>query len=38
DRVAIVNRGKVLACGTLTELRERYRQQDLEELFFALVS
>jgi sodium transport system ATP-binding protein len=38
DRVAIVNRGKVLACGTLTELRERYGQQDLEELFFALVS
>ena len=38
DRVAIVNRGKVLACGTLTELRERYEQQDLEELFFALVS
>jgi len=38
DRVAIVNRGKVLACGTLTELRERYGEQDLEELFFALVS
>jgi len=38
DRVAIVNRGKVLACGTLSELRERYGQQDLEELFFALVS
>ena len=38
DRVAIVNRGKVLACGTLTDLRERYGQQDLEELFFALVS
>src|SRR5476649_808028 len=32
DRVAIVNRGKVLACGTLPELRERYGQQDLEEL------
>jgi sodium transport system ATP-binding protein len=38
DRVAIVSRGKVLACGTLTELRERYGQHDLEELFFALVS
>jgi sodium transport system ATP-binding protein len=38
DRVAIVSRGRVLACGTLTELRERYGQQDLEELFFALVS
>ncbi len=38
DRVAIVNRGKLLASGTLTELREQYGQQDLEELFFALVS
>jgi sodium transport system ATP-binding protein len=38
DRVAIVSRGKVQACGTLGELRERYRQNDLEELFFQLVS
>jgi sodium transport system ATP-binding protein len=38
DRVAVVARGKVLACGTLAELRERHGQQDLEELFFALVS
>ena len=38
DRVAVVARGKVLACGTLAELREQHGQQDLEELFFALVS
>jgi sodium transport system ATP-binding protein len=38
DRVAIVGRGKILACGTLAELQERHGQQDLEELFFTLVS
>ncbi|MGL4550100.1 MAG: ATP-binding cassette domain-containing protein, partial [Gemmataceae bacterium] len=31
DRVAIVSRGKVAACGTLAELRERHGQDDLEE-------
>jgi len=38
DRVAIVSRGKILATGTLQQLREQYEQVDLEELFFALVS
>jgi sodium transport system ATP-binding protein len=38
DRVAIVSRGQVLACGTVAELRERHGQNDLEELFFNLVS
>jgi sodium transport system ATP-binding protein len=38
DRVAIVSRGQVQACGTLGELRERYREDDLEELFFRLVA
>ncbi len=38
DRVAIVSRGKIQATGTLAELRERYEQNDLEELFFKLVS
>jgi sodium transport system ATP-binding protein len=37
DRVAIVSKGKVQACGTLAELRERHGQTDLEELFFSLV-
>ncbi len=38
DRVAIVSHGRVQACGTLEELRERHGQSDLEELFFQLVS
>jgi sodium transport system ATP-binding protein len=38
DRVAIVARGKVLACGTLDELRARHGQSDMEELFFQLVA
>ena len=38
DRVAIVGRGKIRACGTLAELRQQHGQEDLEELFFNLVS
>jgi sodium transport system ATP-binding protein len=38
DRVAIVSHGKIQAAGTLPELREQFAQDDLEELFFALVS
>jgi sodium transport system ATP-binding protein len=38
DRVAIVGKGRVRACGTLDELRDRYGKKDLEELFFSLVS
>src|SRR5579872_5241331 len=38
DRVAIVSKGRVQACGTLAELRERFGENDLEELFFTLVS
>jgi sodium transport system ATP-binding protein len=38
DRVAIIARGKVLACGTLADLRREYKQDDVEELFFNLVS
>src|SRR4051812_19201275 len=38
DRVAVISRGRVQACGTLAELRERYGEKDLEELFFSLVS
>ncbi len=38
DRVAVVSRGRILACGTLDELRAEHRQTDLEELFFMLVS
>ncbi len=38
DRVAIVSKGKIQACGTLEELRIKHGQHDLEELFFQLVS
>jgi sodium transport system ATP-binding protein len=38
DRVAVMARGQIVACGTLNDLRQLYRQDDLEELFFTLVS
>ena len=38
DRLAILHRGRVLAEGTLAELREQYEERDLEELFFRLIS
>jgi sodium transport system ATP-binding protein len=38
DQVAILHRGRVLAEGTLEELRDRHQQRDLEELFFQLIS
>lgn len=38
DRVAIMARGKIVACGTLDNLRQMYKKDDLEELFFALVT
>jgi sodium transport system ATP-binding protein len=37
DRVAIMHRGRILAEGTLEELRKQHQQQDLEELFFQLI-
>jgi sodium transport system ATP-binding protein len=38
NRVAILSRGRIQACGTLAELQDRYGQPDLEELFFHLVA
>jgi sodium transport system ATP-binding protein len=38
DRVAVMARGKIVACGTLDDLRHMYKQDDLEELFYSLVS
>jgi sodium transport system ATP-binding protein len=38
DRVAIMDRGRILAMGTQDELRRAFNQPDLEELFFSLVS
>src|SRR4029077_5487915 len=37
DRISVVHRGRMLAEGTLEELRDRYGQPDLEELFFELI-
>jgi sodium transport system ATP-binding protein len=38
DRIAIVHRGHILAEGTLDELRRQHHEDDLEELFFQLIS
>src|SRR6186997_3404579 len=38
DRLAIMHRGQILAEGALSELREQHNEQDLEELFFRLIS
>jgi sodium transport system ATP-binding protein len=38
DRVAVVGKGQIRALGTLDELRTRHGQEDVEELFFRLVS
>ena len=37
DRIAIVHHGRLLAEGTMGELRERHGQPDLEELFFEVI-
>ena len=36
DRIAIINHGKILAIGTLDELREKHGGNDLEDLFLKL--
>jgi sodium transport system ATP-binding protein len=38
DRIAIMHRGDILAEGSLHELLEMYQEEDLEELFFGLIS
>jgi sodium transport system ATP-binding protein len=38
DRLAILHRGHVLAEGPIDQLRQTYGEQDLEELFFRLIS
>ncbi len=38
NRVAILHRGHLLAEGPLAELRDQHQEQDLEELFFQLIS
>src|SRR5262245_32499756 len=38
DKLAIIHRGRILTSGSLDELRDRYNEPDLEELFFRLIS
>lgn len=38
DRVAIMDHGRILTEGTLAALREKHQENDLEELFFDLIS
>ena len=38
DRIAIMHRARILAEGTLDQLREQHGQVDLEELFYQLIS
>ena len=38
DRIALIHRGQILAEGVLDELRDTHREDDLEELFFQLIS
>lgn len=38
DRIAIMHCGRLLDCGTLAQLRRRHGQQDLDDIFFSLVS
>lgn len=38
DRMAVMHEGRVLDCGTLSELKSRHQHDDVEELFFSLVS
>jgi sodium transport system ATP-binding protein len=38
DRIAIMHRGNILAEGTIPELADTYHENDLEELFFQLIS
>ncbi len=38
DRVAVIDCGRILAQGTLVELREQFAQPDVEELFYQLIA
>ncbi|MCA9218120.1 MAG: ATP-binding cassette domain-containing protein, partial [Planctomycetales bacterium] len=38
DRVAVMYRGQILSEGTLDELYDRHEDNDLEEIFFKLIS
>lgn len=37
DRVIIINKGKLIEEGTINELKEKYNNEDLEEVFISLI-
>jgi ABC-type Na+ transport system ATPase subunit NatA len=37
DRIGIIHHGRLLSEGTIHELRERFGQPELEEIFFDLI-
>jgi len=37
DEVAIIEKGRILAQGTLPDLKRQYQEEDIEEVFFKLV-
>jgi len=38
DTIGIIQSGKLLAEGSLAELREQYKENDLEEIFVKIVA
>ena len=38
DHIAVIDKGEILASGTLDELREQFHQPDVEELFYQLIA
>lgn len=38
DHIAVIDKGEILASGTLDELREQFHQPDIEELFYQLIA
>ena len=38
DRIAVLHRGRILADGSVDELIDEYKQEDLEELFYQLIA
>jgi sodium transport system ATP-binding protein len=38
DRLAVIHGGRILADGTVAELKKRHGEEDLEELFVKLVA
>ena len=37
DKIAIIDKGKVVFIGTLKELKDKYDKKDLEELFMEVI-